>query len=234
MHHRLGGVPRAASTVCSCTSVVLTTAPLLLGLARLWSWVATASFDIWTARADRGHSESRSQKHLAPRTSNPGHPSTYCASHQLHAERRVLDQTMLAQHVQVGRCRQHPRRPRETSWAHSARARSENTKICRFLVNCISTLWLNAAMKQLACAPTFQWATKYPPKWNYSEHLNQPQPTRNVRQGDVTKSHWCRTAKSAPKGTHLTPWRAEKRQQQRHLRVTSNKSYPALCVRAYC
>ena len=41
--------------------------------------------------------------------------------------------------------------------------------------------------------------------WNYSEHLNQPQPSRNVRRPDATKSHCCRIAKSAPIGTPLTP-----------------------------
>ena len=48
------------------------------------------------------------------------------------------------------------------------------------------------------------------PKWNCSEHFNRRQPTRNVRRTDATKSHCCRTAKSAPIGRPLTPW---KRQQ---------------------
>ena len=68
-------------------------------------------------------------------------------------------------------------------------------------------------------------------KWNYSEHLNQPQPTRNVRQTDATKSHCCRTTKSAPIGPPLTPWRAQKRQQQQHhLHVTHNISDAARCI----
>ena len=48
-------------------------------------------------------------------------------------------------------------------------------------------------------------------KWNYSEYFNQPQPTRNVRQTDATRSHCWRTTKSAPNETPLTPWRALKR-----------------------
>ena len=44
-------------------------------------------------------------------------------------------------------------------------------------------------------------------KWNCSEHLNRRQPTRNVRRTDATKSHCCRTTKSAPIGTPLRPWR---------------------------
>ena len=71
-------------------------------------------------------------------------------------------------------------------------------------------------------------------KWNYSEHLNQPLPTRNVRQTDATKSHCCRTTKSAPTGRPLTPWRTKNRQPQRHLHVTSNISDSARCIRAYC
>ena len=42
-------------------------------------------------------------------------------------------------------------------------------------------------------------------KRNHSEHLNQPQPTRNVRQTDATQSHCCGTTRSAPIGTPLTP-----------------------------
>ena len=60
------------------------------------------------------------------------------------------------------------------------------------------------------------------------------QPTRNVRQTDATKSHCCRTTKSAPIGTPLRPWRAQIRQQQRHLHVTSNISDAARCLRACC
>ena len=42
-------------------------------------------------------------------------------------------------------------------------------------------------------------------KWNCSEHLHQRQPARNVRQTDAAESHCCRTTKSAPTGTPLTP-----------------------------
>ena len=49
-------------------------------------------------------------------------------------------------------------------------------------------------------------------KWIFNDHLNQPQLSRNVRETGATQSHCCRTARSAPIGTPLTSWRAQKRQ----------------------
>ena len=72
-------------------------------------------------------------------------------------------------------------------------------------------------MKQPVCAQTFQRVTSVSPdptrqkarhsKWNHSEHLKQRQPVRNVRQTDASKSHCCRTTKSAPIGTSPRSWR---------------------------
>ena len=50
-------------------------------------------------------------------------------------------------------------------------------------------------------------------KWNYGKHLNQLQPTGNVRQTDANESHCCRTTKCAPIGSLLIPRRAPNRQQ---------------------
>ena len=70
------------------------------------------------------------------------------------------------------------------------------------------------------------------------ELLRTPRPTsanhKRATNSGATKSHCCRTAKSARIGTPLTPWRAQKRQQQRHLHVTSNISDAARCIRAIC
>ena len=100
-------------------------------------------------------------------------------------------------------------------------------------------------MKQPAGVPTFQRATKYPPtrhdrkqdtaSGTAAGHLNQPQPTRNVRtHRRATRSHCCRTTKSAPIGIPLRRWRAQKRQQNRHWHVTGNISDAAQCVRVCC
>ena len=91
---------------------------------------------------------------------------------------------------------QHTRRARMTRWPPEVECRDETT--------CLRPNVLTDHKVSLVL--TRQKARHS--KWNYSEHINQRQPTRNVRQTDATESHCCRTTKSAPIGTPLTPWRS--------------------------
>ena len=122
--------------------------------------------------------------------------------------------------------------PRSQCQAGKVTVLGGNTNKSRFLVNCICTRRARMTRRppvsecrdETTCLrPNVPTGDKVSPdptrrkarhsKWNCSDHFNQRQPTRNVRRTDATKSHCCRSTKSAPIKTPLTPWRAQKRQQ---------------------